>query len=155
MNINYFTDDILKIIFGFVEYKHHSNIRRVCKKWLKLSEILIDPGINHNYAIRFACKKGYLELVRKLLQDPRVNPGAFNDDALYQASKNEHQKIVELLITDPRVDSTKLKIFQKNYKHKSLVKGRQININTSSSNICIDLFVILLIIIYLTHMCKF
>src|SRR3972149_5015286 len=60
-----------------------------------------DPSYNDNVAIRYASSKGLIEVVRSLLQHPRVNPTTY---AIQEASKNGHIDIVRLLLQDPRVD---------------------------------------------------
>ncbi len=39
-------------------------------------------------AVRYAAEKGYVEVVRSLLQDSRVNPAALNNFAIRLASEN-------------------------------------------------------------------
>ena len=45
----------------------------------------------------WASDKGHTEIVRLLLQDPRVNPADRNNKAIIWASENGHTKIVRLL----------------------------------------------------------
>ena len=57
-------------------------------------------------AIRFASMEGHIEVVRLLLQDPRVDPSVSNNEAILNAVSNGHTEIVRLLLQDPRVDPT-------------------------------------------------
>jgi len=47
-----------------------------------------------------ACMYGWTDLVKLLLQDPRVNPSARNNLALDVAKRNGRSDIVELLLSD-------------------------------------------------------
>lgn len=51
-----------------------------------------------------ACKNGNLEVVRLLLNDPRVGPSAKDNYAIRLASYNGHLEVVRLLLSDSRVD---------------------------------------------------
>lgn len=67
----------------------------------------VDPCIDDNYAIQQASNYGYLSLVNRLLQDPRVNPGIptkRGDTPIRWASCYGHINIVNRLLLDPRVD---------------------------------------------------
>ncbi|KAJ3328657.1 hypothetical protein HDU91_004053, partial [Kappamyces sp. JEL0680] len=61
------------------------------------------PAVKDNYCIRSACQFGHLGIVRRLLQDPRVDPSACRNDALAKATKHRHAAIVAALETDVRV----------------------------------------------------
>jgi len=65
-----------------------------------------NPGAWHIYSLRFACRFGYIETVRLLLADSRVdlNPGVYNDAITY-ACETGHTNIVRLLLADDRVGS--------------------------------------------------
>jgi hypothetical protein len=56
----------------------------------------VDPSAEDNAAIRVASEEGHTEIVRLLLQDPRVDPSA---DAIKIASANGYEDIVQLLKT--------------------------------------------------------
>ena len=67
---------------------------------LKMKAVLkdgVDPSIGDNYAIRNASAEGHTEIVRLLLQDPRVDPTARDNMALRLAILNNHLDIVKLL----------------------------------------------------------
>ena len=68
---------------------------------LKLSNYF---SAENNYAIQLASRKGHLEIVELLLQDPRVDPSADDNYAIGWASQNGHLEIIKLLLQDPRVD---------------------------------------------------
>jgi ankyrin repeat protein len=55
-------------------------------------------------AIRFASGYGNVEVVKLLLNDPRVDPSAHDNYAIRWASRNGHVEVVKLLLNDPRVD---------------------------------------------------
>lgn len=63
-----------------------------------------NPGANSNEAIRASSTLGHMELVKILLQHPRVNPGDRGNSAIIGASSAGHEKIVRLLLKDPRVN---------------------------------------------------
>jgi ankyrin repeat protein len=57
-----------------------------------------------NKLFQFACKFGYINIVKLLLLDDRVDPGANDNCAIRLASKNGHLEIVKLLLSDEQVD---------------------------------------------------
>lgn len=60
----------------------------------------VDPSIYKNYAICMSSYKGYLSIVERLLEDPRVN---FGKKSLRSAIRNGHLPVVNRLLEDPRV----------------------------------------------------
>ncbi len=44
------------------------------------------------------------EVVKRLLEEPRIDPGAFYDSLIRNAAWYEQFDVVELLLKDPRVD---------------------------------------------------
>jgi ankyrin repeat protein len=58
----------------------------------------VDPSIRNNLPLRTACTKGYTEIVRLLLNDPRVNPSAANNQALESAVEFGRVEIVRMLM---------------------------------------------------------
>ena len=58
------------------------------------------PQTRFEYAVR----GNKVELVRKLLADPRVDPSANNQRPLYSAILEGHTEVAKLLLHDPRVD---------------------------------------------------
>lgn len=57
-----------------------------------------DPSIKDDYALRYACDLGNIEIVKILLNDPRVSPNSFNNEAIKIASKRGHVAVVNALI---------------------------------------------------------
>jgi ankyrin repeat protein len=72
---------------------------------VKLSHI--DPDIKERFnvrmesTIRLASENGDFEVIKLLLNDPRVDP---SNGPMRWASRNEHFEVVKLLLNDPRVD---------------------------------------------------
>lgn len=64
--------------------------------------------VNTEVLFNTACRHGYTEIVKLLLEDPRVNPAAKNNDAIRDACYYGHTDIVKLLLEDKRVDSSAL-----------------------------------------------
>ena len=95
---------------------------RYAKIQLLSLKIRVNPAADENNAIRWASQNGHLEVVKILLQDPRVDPGIFQNWLLYDkigrgakdnnpirvASQMGHLEIVKLLMKDPRVDPSAL-----------------------------------------------
>jgi hypothetical protein len=54
------------------------------------------------------CLQGNLKVLKKILQDPRVDPSGNHNGSIRSASTNGHYKVVELLLQDPRVDPSRL-----------------------------------------------
>jgi ankyrin repeat protein len=59
---------------------------------------------DYNFVLRKASKYGHIEVVNRLLEDPRVDPSTLNNLALSWASKYGHIEVVNRLLEDPRVD---------------------------------------------------
>ncbi|KAJ3024240.1 UNVERIFIED_CONTAM: hypothetical protein HDU68_008268 [Siphonaria sp. JEL0065] len=64
-------------------------------------QLSFDFSCGNNRAIRWMCRSGYLEVVKYLLQDPRVDP---TDDCLPNAAEFGRYNIVAYLMKDSRVD---------------------------------------------------
>lgn len=71
--------------------------------WLRdeHTKLLADYGW---FALIYASRHGYLEVVKLLLADKRVDPSSQMNRAIREASSNGHSEVVKLLLTDPRVD---------------------------------------------------
>jgi ankyrin repeat protein len=63
-----------------------------------------DPSAKNNRVIIIASKYGHHEIVKILLQDPRVDPSDVDNMAIRIASDNGQINIVKLLLQDSRVD---------------------------------------------------
>ncbi len=48
--------------------------------------------------------RGHIEVVERLLQDPRVDPSVDDNDALVSACENGHSEVALRLLQDGRVD---------------------------------------------------
>lgn len=71
-----------------------------------LNEDLPDPSVDDNLAIREACRRGDLVLVKNLLQDSRVDPAANDNEVFRSAVAGGFVELVKLLLNDPRIDPT-------------------------------------------------
>jgi hypothetical protein len=58
----------------------------------------VDPSAGNNYCIRLASSKGFPEIVKLLLTDPRVNPSRDNDIVLLHAVENNNIEVVRVLM---------------------------------------------------------
>ena len=57
-----------------------------------------------NTGFVFACRKGYSEIVKLLLADPRTDPTMAYNLGIIFAAQEGHSDIVEMLLTDPRIN---------------------------------------------------
>lgn len=57
-----------------------------------------------------AARNGHLDVVDRLLQEPRVDPRAMDNFAIRVASQNGHADVVDRLLLDPRVDRSVVSI---------------------------------------------
>ena len=62
----------------------------------------VDPTANNNEAIRAACDRNHVEIVRMLLTDSRVDPSTNNNEAIERAILHGYTELVQLL-SDGRV----------------------------------------------------
>lgn len=98
-------------------YEHHINPKHtaftyaVCINAIEFVKLFLDNPVDINIldslAIRIACDKGYHEIVKLLLDEPRLLLSGTDDSgttALMNACRNGHVKIVQLLLDDPRID---------------------------------------------------
>ena len=82
----------------------------LCKKWLidfqkiNLDEIFIN-----------VCKKENLDIIKFLIQYPRVDPSDQNNCSIILASINGHLEIVKLLLQDCRIDEETKEIYRKKH----------------------------------------
>jgi len=88
--------------------------------YVEIVEGLIKEGFDldadDNWAIRVASVDGHSEVVKLLLQDPRVDPSDDDNYAILLASGNGHLEIVKLLLQDPRVKNSLSEIRLANYQ---------------------------------------
>lgn len=87
-----------------IKYNHSKVITEIVK------EGKIDPSVQNNYIIYYACKIGNLELVVELLKDKRIDPCNPNDmiTPLGIACEKGHLEIVKELLKDKRVDPAEM-----------------------------------------------
>ena len=71
---------------------------------IMLMELGADPSAEDNLAIRYASVHDFPEVVKMLLEDPRVDPSAENNDAILFASMHGYSEVVKMLLEDPRVN---------------------------------------------------
>ena len=65
----------------------------------------INPRIGDvNWHLFLACREGITDIVRKFLQDERVDPSTHDNCAIGTASQHGHFEVVRLLLQDERVD---------------------------------------------------
>jgi hypothetical protein len=57
----------------------------------------IDPGADENSALRLAVEKGYIDFVKLLFEQPKVNPLIKIDETIRIAGENGHSRIFDLL----------------------------------------------------------
>jgi len=86
---------VQKYLFGLIEFDYPEIINGLIKNGL-------DPTLNHDAAIRFAARKGRVNIVKVLLADPRVDPSALNNYAFSQAAAGNHLEVMQLLLSDSR-----------------------------------------------------
>lgn len=98
--------DILVQILSYVPFKGSNRLYVIvsCKRFSLASKKAFDPSERNNYSIRWASKKGYLNLVQDLLKDKRVDPTAKNNEALKKACLGSHTKVIRELLNDERVN---------------------------------------------------
>jgi hypothetical protein len=58
----------------------------------------VDPSSRNNYFVRLASSKGFAEIVKLLLTDPRVNPSVKDNEALFNAVRNGNIETVKVLM---------------------------------------------------------
>lgn len=91
---------------GFLIYRTNGVILYPCLD-LEIYDALIrrgsDPSFLDNYLIRYASINGHLDLVQKLLQDPRVDPSANNNEAFSLSLNNWHLHIAIQLFKNDKV----------------------------------------------------
>jgi ankyrin repeat protein len=81
-----------------------TKIQLVNRQWYTVADEHVDYTCNNNYPIRWASFFGHLELVNKLLQNPKVNPAVWKNEPIRVASARDHIDIVNRLLEDPRVN---------------------------------------------------
>lgn len=68
-------DHLLHLILSFMGNRDlYTSFMTTCKRFHRVAQQYLDPIVNGNRPIRYACQKGYSRSVQSLLQDPRVDP---------------------------------------------------------------------------------
>lgn len=57
----------------------------------------INPNENYHWAIRYACKLNYIEIIKLLLKDERINPAANSNASIHFSFKDNNLEVVNLL----------------------------------------------------------
>lgn len=82
--------------------------------------LLNDKRINtSHHAISCASENGYIEIVKALLKDNRIDPTTSNNYSIKHANKNNHHSTVKLLWRDSRVKTTLLSTIPELYNKLS------------------------------------
>ncbi len=64
----------------------------------------VDPSVKRNVSLGMACSYGYVEIVKLLLEDPRVDLENVDGDRIINlAAHNGYHKVVELLLSNQRI----------------------------------------------------
>ena len=63
-----------------------------------------DPSMGASQSVRIAAKRGYIDTLKLLLKDDRVDPTAENNYALKKSAEQDQAESIKLLIQDRRVD---------------------------------------------------
>jgi ankyrin repeat protein len=75
---------------------------------VEIFTLLLEHGVDittrDNQAMKNACTKGHVQILKLILADPRVDPSFSNNVALLLACKGGHVPIVQLLLQDDRID---------------------------------------------------
>ncbi len=81
------------------DFQTRGRFLSVCHLFYDMREKILDISVNVHRPLWYACRKGYANVVEKLLQDPRLdNPSIVNHTAIEYASHGGHEKVVELLL---------------------------------------------------------
>lgn len=99
-NVIITNDDFVDIID-----QNFQNYSRV-KSLLYDDDEKIDPSYMDNKPLRVACRRGFADIVKELLNFDEVDPSACDNEALFNACEKGYTNVVRLLMSDSRVDST-------------------------------------------------
>jgi hypothetical protein len=79
-------------------------VQLVNKQWYIVADEHVDYTWDDNLPIRWFSYKGRIDMVNKLLCNPKVDPSAFGNGAIREASSEGHLDVVNRLLKDSRVD---------------------------------------------------
>lgn len=74
------------------------------ESWSKIAGAEWDPTVDNNYAVIGAAERGYLEMVKLLLEDGRANPSEYNNIAIQNVAETGKIEMMQLLLKDGRVN---------------------------------------------------
>lgn len=75
------------------------------KPVLKLIQCgLVDPSIDNNKAIKWACSSNHVDIVKLLLANEKVDPAVLDNTIIRNASSYGYIEIVKLLLANEKVD---------------------------------------------------
>ncbi len=103
----YYTDgynnrfDDFNDLKDYIRFIHFINEKNINEFLELLKTTKLDMSFDDNLSIRWASENGHKEIVKLLLEDPRVDPG---DDDNYAIISTSDKEIFKLLLADPRVD---------------------------------------------------
>jgi len=85
-------------------------ITAVYNNQIELVSMLLEKGVDPSIgnALHIATTNNYIELVKILLSDPRVDPSVYNNLNIRQSASYGHAEIVEMLLKHPVVDPSDL-----------------------------------------------
>ena len=64
----------------------------------------VDPSVYNDWAIKYAIKHRYVEVVELLLKDSRIDPSVSRNWIIRYVCENGYIRVVRLLLGDSRVD---------------------------------------------------
>lgn len=109
----WFPKDILKLLFLEL-YKNKKRkepsqrswkcVHLVCRQWYIAAKQIFNPAFGKNVSLREAAVRGETQIVRELLQDPRVDPTDVSFQALRDSCTKGNLEIINLLLEDGRSD---------------------------------------------------
>ncbi len=97
----------VKLISNLYKISHNEAILVAIKnKHIEIVRFLLKNPLTYNsdMIIISASEKGYTDLIKILLENPKINPSILNNYPIRCASLYGHIEVVKLLLTDPRVD---------------------------------------------------
>ena len=105
-------------------YPDNRHVRRAClgNKLELLNILLEDLRVSFNYdhkcrTFPLVCHHGYIEIIKRLLQDPRIDPSLDDNEAIKYAYEADKQDIVDLLLKDPRVNPNEVESYEELFKN--------------------------------------
>ena len=74
---------------------------KIIKYFLKKD---IELSVFYNFALIWACKRGYYKILKLLLKDKRIDPNIYYNYSIKEACVNGWLKLVKLLLKDKRIN---------------------------------------------------